>query len=479
VVIGGQSPRVCSVPPAVASRGGEAVEVAASCGLVLDEWQVLALEHACGVREDGKWAAFEVGVNVPRQNGKGGILEARELAALFVWGSSLVIHSAHEFQTSMEAFTRLEALIDSSDDLRRQVRRVVRSHGEEGITLLDGRRIRFRTRTKGGGRGFSCQDLILDEAMILPEKAIGALLPTLSAQSNPQVIYTGSAVDQLVVEEGVVWARLRERGLAGGDRSLAYLEWSVEGGSPDDVTPEQAVDERLLAQANPGLGIRISLEHVGNEQRSMDARTFAVERLGVGDWPATSRVGGVIDMDRWKSLTDVDSAMVDPVCLAVDASPNRRRAAIAAAGFRSDRLPHVEVVEHREGTGWIVDRLVELRDRHDPVAIVVDVRGPAASLLHELEEREVAVEAVGGTEYAHACGLFFDMVEQERLRHLGTAELFAAVRAATKRDLGDAWAWSRKKSSADISPLVACTLALWAASSRSATVYSSRGVVAV
>jgi hypothetical protein len=30
-----------------------------------------------------------------------------------------------------------------------------------------------------------------------------------------------------------------------------------------------------------------------------------------------------------------------------------------------------------------------------------------------------------------------------------------------KRRSGDAWAWSRKNSSIDISPLVAVTLALW------------------
>jgi phage terminase large subunit-like protein len=72
---------------AVSSRGREAVELAASAGLVLDEWQAFVLERALGVRENGKWAAFEVGLVVPRQNGKGGLLEARELAGLFVLGS--------------------------------------------------------------------------------------------------------------------------------------------------------------------------------------------------------------------------------------------------------------------------------------------------------------------------------------------------------------------------------------------------------
>ena len=35
------------------------------------------------------------------------------------------------------------------------------------------------------------------------------------------------------------------------------------------------------------------------------------------------------------------------------------------------------------------------------------------------------------------------------------------MKGATKRPLGDAWAWSRKNSTVDISPLVAATLALW------------------
>jgi hypothetical protein len=41
--------------------------------------------------------------------------------------------------------------------------------------------------------------------------------------------------------------------------------------------------------------------------------------------------------------------------------------------------------------------------------------------------------------------------------------LNGAVRGAKARPLVDRWAWSRTKSTVDISPLVACTLALWSA----------------
>ena len=43
------------------------------------------------------------------------------------------------------------------------------------------------------------------------------------------------------------------------------------------------------------------------------------------------------------------------------------------------------------------------------------------------------------------------------------AKLDAAAAGAGKRTVGDAWAWTRKNAAADICPLVAVTLGLWAA----------------
>lgn len=457
---GVQRPGFSHVPDYGSSAGPEAVELARMAGLVLDPWQELVLAKSLGERPDGKWAAFEVGLVVPRQNGKGAILEARELAGLFLLGERLLIHSAHQFDTSLEAFRRLLTLIESTPDLDRRVKRVSNAHGKEGIELLNGQRIRFRARTKGGGRGFTSDCLIYDEAMDLPKFAQSATLPTLSARPNPQVWYAGSAVDQNVHEHGVVFSRIRERGMTGDDPSLAYFEWSV----PEpltDVDERVATDPWSWAIANPGLGIRISTEHVESEQRSMDHRGFAAERLGAGDWPATSDLGvQVIDPQEWAALIDLDSQLEDPVSFAFDVTPSRSHAAIGVAGKRSDGLFHVEVVDHRKGVGWVADRLAELVERHAPNGVVCDTGGPAGSLLTELEDLGVEVEPVNAKEYAQGCGLFFDVADQGKLRHGGTRELAAALQGAKQRSLGDAWAWSRKSSSVDISPLVACTLAL-------------------
>ena len=456
-------PSVCLTQPAHSSAGAEAVDLARMAGLVLDPWQAFVLEHSLAEKADGTHAAFEVGLNVARQNGKGTILEARELAGLFLLGERLIVHSAHQFDTSMEHFSRLLGLIEETPEFLARVRTVSKSHGAEGITLKNGQRIRFRTRTKGGGRGFTADLLVMDEAMFLPEAMYGALLPTLSARPNPQVWYAGSAVDQEVHPDGVVFARVRERGLAGEDDSLAYFEWSYdprdeESGvsiSPDQVSADQAADYDAWQKANPSLGIRISPTHVEHERRSMDPRTFAVERLGVGDWPSTDPGGpSVIDVDDWRALVDPRSAALDPVVFAFDVLPDRRASSICAAGIREDGLVHVEVVAHRQGTGWLAERLEQLRAEHAPLDVLCDGQGPAAALAEEC-----GATVVSGPDYVKACGAFYDLVADGKLRHLGSREIDVAIRGAAKRPLVDAWAWSRKSSRADITPLVAMTLA--------------------
>jgi hypothetical protein len=84
---------------------------------------------------------------------------------------------------------------------------------------------------------------------------------------------------------------------------------------------------------------------------------------------------------------------------------------------------------------------------------------PAWSLETELTDAEVDLVPVSTQEHAQGCGDFFDAVMDGQLRHLGQAELDAAVAGADRKFYGDSWLWSRRTSNADISPLVAVTLA--------------------
>ena len=476
---GAQEPRLAAVPAdAVSSAGAEAVDLARVAGLHLDPWEELVLERALGERADGKWAAFEVGTVVPRQNGKGTILEARELAGLFLFGERLLIHSAHEQATSSEHFRRLLNLIEGVPEFDRRVLKAPKGKGAEAIELRGGQRILFKTRTGGGGRGLTGDFVALDEAMILPVATTSALVPTMAAKSvngNPQLWYAGSAVDQTLTEHGIVLARLRKRALEGAAR-IAYFEWSAEGDNPDTVTDEVLADPTTWAQANPGLGIRISLEHIANEHGgALGPREFAVERLGIGDWPNPDPVEDeALSPKAWDALADPASQIVGPMRFAMDVRPDRSASAIGVAGDRADGIRHVEVVDHRPGTGWVVERLQELTAAHAAGPIVLDERGPAASLLTPLRNAGVEVETVGSRELAEATGRMHDAIQEANVRHLGTPELRAAVRGAGRRPLGDAWAWSRKSSTVDISPLVAVTLASWAVENVGPSVYEDR-----
>lgn len=465
-VVGQQWPRVSSFPEYVSSAGPEAIELAALAGLHLDEWEQLVLTHALGERANGRWAAFEVGLVVPRQNGKGSILEARELAGLFLFGEKLLIHSAHEQATSSEHYRRLLQLIESVPEFDQRVLRAPKGKGMEAIELRGGQRIFFKTRTSGGGRGLTGDFVALDEAMIVPEATTAALVPTMAARSisgNPQLWYAGSAVDQQKHEHGVVLARVRDRGLRKAAR-VAYFEHSAPGDDPSAVPVEERTDPRVWAVANPGMGIRISEEHIENESAgAMGPREFAVERLGIGDWPTVDDSGDqVIGAEAWKALTDDESALVDPVCFAYDVRPDRSSSSISVAGVRPDGLWHVEVLERRAGTGWLGTRLVELTGKHESVAVMYAGASPAASLAPALVALELDVRPVSEREHSEACGLLFDAVSERTLRHLADLDLAEALKGAARKNLGDAsWTWSRKSSSVDISALVACTLALW------------------
>ena len=303
------------------------------------------------------------------------------------------------------------------------------------------------------------------------------------------MIYAGSAVDEWIHDHGEVFSRVRERAID-GDSGLAYFEWSADVGDPAKDDPEAALeiatDEEAWRQANPALGIRIATEHIAAEQRSMDPRTFAVERLGVGAWPSTDAEGDqVIPPEAWRALEDIDSEPRDPVCIAFDVAPDRSASAIVVAGMREDGNVHIELVDperddedaSRKGTRWLIPRLVEMAKDHNPAVIACDPAGPAGSFIDRLEAKGVEVEEVSMREYGQACGALFDAVGDATLRHIGQADLNYAVAGAAKRTLGEAWAWKRKGSATDISPLVAATLAHFFAQREPESVYEDRGVL--
>lgn len=445
------SPRYLTLPSGAPSQAAhEAIDLASLCGLDLDEHQRLVLGGACQEREPGRWAAFEVGVIEPRQNGKGSILEAREIAGLFLWGERLIIHTAHEFKTAEEHSMRVFALVEENESLSRRVKHIYRSNSKVELRLKDGARLRFLARSSGSGRGFAAADLlVLDEAYSLQSQMMAAVVPPLSTRPNAQLWYTSSA--PLQTEESAVLRKFCRRGRQGSPR-IAYYEWCAD---PEDDQDDPATWKK----ANPALGVRITEEFVESE-RVILGEEWERERLGI--WVDTEHSGElVIAEEAWAACRDEKSGPVGPVAFALDVAPSRSMAAFAVAGTSGRGGAHVEVVDYQPGTGWLVDRAKSLHEKWGG-ALAVASGSPAASLIEELEKARVPVVEVSPADHAAACGRLFDAVTDRQVRHLGQMWLDEAVGGAARKYYGDAWLWARRQSSVDISPLVACTLALWA-----------------
>jgi len=171
----------------------------------------------------------------------------------------------------------------------------------------------------------------------------------------------------------------------------------------------------------------------------------------------------VIAADDWQALADPTSRHAGRAAFALDVTPDRSWSSIAAAGRRHDGLLHVELIEHRPGTWWVAERLTELVERHNALAVVVDPGSAAGALLPALAAAGVDVIKPTAREVAAAAGAFYDATKPDAatIRHLGQPALDAAVAGAVQRPLADAWTWNRRGSTVVISPLVACSLVAW------------------
>lgn len=470
-------PAYLTHPPFTKTDGPEVADLAEMVGLAPDPEQRLALDVLFALGADFRVAAFEFAVIEARQNGKSGLFKMAALGWLFITDQRLVVWSAHEMATTREAFRDLAELIENCAPLRKRLAAgpshgIYRGNGDEAIELANGHRIKFKARTHGGGRGLTGDKVVLDEAMFLAPHHMGALLPTLSAVDDPQVVYGASA--GLAGSE--VLRGVRDRGRAGGSPRLAYMEFcslpeenacadeacshalGVEGCALDDV--------EYLRQANPALERRISVDYLLAERQALPPEEFGRERAGWWDKPEGAE-GTLITPEVWEKLKDPTSEPGDPISFGVYVSSDRTTAAIGVAGRRADGKIHVGIVpavrgkqfDTLPGTLWIPDRLAELWEWH-PDAVVIDGHSAAASLITAIEARNVDVAKINSTDLAKACGNFFDAVTEGNLRHRGARPLARAVTAGTKRELSDAWVWDRKDKSSDIAQLMAVTLAV-------------------
>jgi hypothetical protein len=477
-------PAYANFPAYTTTLGPEVCDLATMAGLTPDPEQALALDALFALSPNPLIsAAFEFAVIAARQNLKTKLFQMAALGWLFVTDQELVVWSSHEMDTTSEAFDDITHLIEGTPALSRRLDPnfgkdpgIKRGNGKETIKLRPtadcphGQRLKFKARTYSGARGLTGNKIILDEAYALKKVHMGSL-PTLSAVTDPQVVYGSSAGRA----DSEVLRGIRDRGRAGSSPRLGYMEFCApenicadEACSHDQDVEGCAMDNLdYVRMANPALERRISIDYIRAEREALPPEEFGRERLGWWDKPDAA-MEPMITPEMWTQLTDPASAPVDPVAFGVYVNIARTASAIGVVGRRADGKLHVGIVpavrgktiDSLPGTAWIPERVKELKEQWKPCAVVIDGHSAAASLITTIKGLGVEVVTSNATDLAKACGSFHDAVTETTLRHRGAGPLFRSVTSAKTRELSDAWAWDRKDRDSDITQLMAVTLAL-------------------
>lgn len=296
--------------------------------------------------------------------------------------------------------------------------------------------------------------IVVDEGREVPpdvgDDLEAAAFPTLATGAGGQAWIVSSAGDG----RSAWLARWRDLGRAAVDEDRRSGLCLVEYAAPDGADPD---DEATWFAGHPGLvSGNVLVDAVRTDHDTMAPDVFAAEYLG---WWAGTLVDARL-VDAWAAAVTTwpTPTLGDPVTLAVELDEDRERAVIVAVGAHRAGAA-VELVAAGPVGPWIVPRLVELTDAHNPVAVVWDAGGPAASLGPDLVDVATRLVPLGTRDTAAAAGRFHDDVLAGRVAHVVDVELDAAIDAARRRRAGGAWLFDRRQPGAG--PLIAATLAAW------------------
>jgi hypothetical protein len=369
-------------------------------------------------------------------------------------------HIAYLAQTRTSAVSRWEEHLDMfmRSPLSGRISRVSRHSGYPRMYFDNGSWYAPLTPSEKGPRGLDLDLAIIDEALTHKAELMRAVRPTMAQRDGSlagigaQLVVLSSAGD----EESTLLQQFMELGrqaIGQPGARTCWLEWSAD---PD----ADHLDEEVWKATVPTLDVPngITLDFLRSEAAAMGASDFLREYLCVFSHSGSSQV---IPAEAWADCHRGDVILpASELVLGVDLSPDRQRAAIVAAGA-VDEYRAVEVIESRsDPSSWLLGRLVEVAERWN-APVIIDTISPAASLMPALDGFGVVVVPVGTRGATDAAGAFYDRVLQRRIAHLGDWRLNDAVAGASKRAVGQRWAFDRRNSDTDISPLVAAALAVW------------------
>lgn len=457
--------RLVVQPDGIVSTGWPDVERTCSkMGITFDEWQKGAGRLILAKRADGLLAATVggVGMSLPRQVGKTYLLAGLTFALCANTPGLLVIWTAHHLKTAGETFLDMQGYAEKPG-VAPFIDRVYTGSGDEEIRFKNGSRILFGARERGFGRGIPGVDaLIFDEAQILSDKALEAMLATMNTSRLGLHLYIGTPPRPTEAHMAESFTSMRQDAHAG---TLEDSAW-IECGADKDADPD---DREQWGRANPSYPHRTPVQAFLRLKKKLKLDGFLREGLGIWDTDGRPSVFGP---GAWESVPKVGRpADLALGALGVAVSIDLEYAAVVGAA-EVDGSTLLRVVAHGSlrTDQWLLDTTADLHESFG-CPVVIDGKGPGADYVPRLTERVgEALHVATLDELKDACSGLFKAVRSGEVVHAcddphvegvpRADELDFAVAEATKRDVGDRWLWGRRKSG-DISSLEAATLAAW------------------
>lgn len=472
-------------PVYVETYGPEVAEVCSWADYAPDPEQELLLDLLFAIDIRGLSAIFEFDLCAARQQIKTGFIKQAEIGWLYVTDQRLIVHSAHQLDTTEETFNETAALIENTPALSKRLalpRRnsdrdrpgITEGNGRWTITLKPtaanprGQRIKYKARSKTGGRGLAGSKVVLDEAQHAAPGMMGALIPVLSTMPDPQVLACGSGC----LIDSVQWREMRDRGRAGKSPRQAWVEWgdTEPWGAgcklgEDCTHAKQGVegcaldDEKRWAKFMTALNRRVDPQTIRDFRQTMPVFEFARELMVWHEDP-DPEVDVKIFGKHWRAAARPDAKMPKVLgAIGLAADVDRQWGSIAAAGYWGE-VPVVGAVKRQRGVHWLVDDAIRIA-RKRKCGVVIDGGGPIADLVEKLELEVDNLLVLDTRQMLDAYALFKDDITFEpkkkrqlrKLYHLDTPELNDAHDGAVPRFVGDRALVGRKPSVADVSML--------------------------
>ena len=421
---------------------------------------------------------------VSRQNGKTLLSVVLVSFFLFMLRVKCVVGTSLSLDKAIETWDGVLDGIKANDALLEEHKREDKGGGKRKLTLTGNRIYKVAAMGRRAGRGDPVDLGVLDELREHRDwLSWAAMSAATNAKPNGLLVAFSNAGDV----DSVVLRYLRNQALRDIGIKIDDSEsYGIDGDDiPDDGTvgifewsaPDGAAktDEAALAQSNPALGYgRLTMRALMSSAKTTPDTEFRTECMCQ---IIEAKLEPPFSDGAWEGGVDATShfAKNAEVVLGIDVSRDRTKTAIAAAGLRSDRLWHVEVLAYQTGTAWAVEWLRKYITKYGECKIALQSRGaPVSSMLDTLRGIDglEVVEWQGGDISAWT-GRFFDSVNASapgsdsdavRVMHIPQPALDNAAMVAAVKNLGDsAAAFDRTNSTKDISTLIACAAAFGAA----------------